>query len=138
MYLALRKLPATNSLWHRFVSWLIKWRLVSQYCHGGVVVDGKMYHANWVHGLHVSDFTPSKWELYDLGTIKDEYALELFQNYKGAKYDWLGILGFVLPFKMQKSKKFYCFEWCFLACNLYKQEGLVTPETLLRSVLIPS
>ncbi len=134
MKLALRKdAPRDATLWQRFACWLIKARLASQYCHGGVVIDGRMYHATSARGLHcleAQEWTPEHWVLIDLGDDQETKALELFEQHKGAPYDWFSLLAFVgLP--VRDGERFYCFEWRWLAMTGEKPKFRVTPEMLI-------
>lgn len=134
MKLALRKTAPTNAtLIQRIACWIIKARLVSQYCHGGIVIDGCMYHATSAHGLHrliAGEWTPENWVLIDLGDGLDESAKNLFDMHIGAAYDWLSLLAFVgLP--ARDGERFYCFEWCWFAMTGEHPKVRVTPEMLI-------
>lgn len=138
MQLALRKDAPTNAtLWQRLVCWLIKARLVSQYCHGGIVIGGRMYHATSERGLHVleaRDWTPEHWVLIDLGDERNDETLALFERHKGAQYDWVSLLAFVgLP--ARDGERFYCFEWCWLAMTGEHPKFRVTPEMLVKIII---
>lgn len=133
MLLALRKSPPSNAnALQRVVSWLIKARLVSQYCHGGIVIDGTLYHANAAHGLHAiapGEWSPDNWDIFDVGG-DDAAAIRLFDEYVGSAYDWFGLLAFV-GITARDAKRFYCYEWCYLARTGRVATTRVTPETLL-------
>ena len=46
MYLALKRTPASDATRaQREFAALTKWRLCSQYSHGGIVLDGWLYHS---------------------------------------------------------------------------------------------
>lgn len=63
--LALRRTAADSATWwQRIFAWATRVRLVSDYCHGGIVIDGMLYQVNAAHGLHRTDFDPAKWDLY--------------------------------------------------------------------------
>ena len=59
----------------------------------------------------------------------DAVALELFDALAGARYDYLGVLGFGLPVRGD-ADRLYCFEWCALAMGVEHQRWM-TPEKLL-------
>jgi hypothetical protein len=130
MKLALKKTPS-KSLFGKIFGQLIKWRLVSTYCHGGIVIGNLVYHCNYDHGLYASEFNQDGWEFYDVPAADDAQALKLFEDMQGVKYDWFGILGFILPFKLQRKEKLYCFEWCYLCMTGNPPACRVTPEVLL-------
>lgn len=137
MHLAFKRTAASKATFlQRLYCKLIRWRLASEYCHGGIVVNGAMYHVTAVDGLHVSDYEPEKWQLYDLGSKDDTWLLSLFDSLQGAKYNWLGILDFELPFILRDRRKFYCFEWCFLAMRGNPETtNMIAPERLLTLLL---
>ena len=140
MQLALKKSPASDaSRWDRFVAWAIKARLASDYCHGGIVIGGDLYHAQPGTGLCLvkkGDWSPGKWDLIDIPHNHgyDARALERFQSFRGTAYDWYSLLSFVgVPARHQN--RFYCFEWCWLSITEELPTGRVTPERLLAEVL---
>lgn len=133
MLLVLKKNPfKKESIPIRILSQLIKWRLVSKYSHGGIVVGDKLLHCTSKGLIEVPwEYDDTVWDIVDLGNDKDEYVVHLFNQCKGTKYDWFSLLGFILPWRVTNRKAMYCFEWCVLAmgkdiiCR-------VTPEVLLR------
>lgn len=130
IYLAFRKTAPTNAtLFQRVASWVTKARLVSQYCHGGMIVNGELLHVNTKHGLHKEDWTPANWDLFE---IKADVAkiTALFEQYKGTKYDWFSLIAFV-GLSASDSDKLYCFEWMWLAVTQQNPNFRVTPEILL-------
>ena len=133
MQLALRKTPPNNAtLWQRFACWVISARLVSQYCHGGIVINGWLYHATSAKGLHVlkpGEWTPENWDLIDVGA-DHETAWRMWLRYAGARYDWFSLLAFV-GLRASDSRRMYCFEWCWLAMTGDNPRIRITPETLL-------
>jgi len=137
MQLALRKTPPSGAtLWQRFACFVIKMRLVSQYCHGGVVIDGALYHATSSRGLHKlepEEWDLARWDLIEIDADKDR-VLATFAKHQGAKYDWISLLAFVgLP--VRDGKRFYCFEWCWLAATGEKPRKRITPEMLITTSL---
>jgi len=112
--LALRKdAPQNATIWQRIACWAIKARLVSQYCHGGIVIDGKLYHATAARGLHVlaqNEWSPEHWDLIDIVADRD-VAWYAWLRHEGAKYDWFSLLAFV-GLTARDSRRMYCFEWC--------------------------
>lgn len=132
MILALRRTHAASANWlDKLACWAIKARLVSVYCHGGIVIGGTLYHTTAHGGLCQSSFDPDKWDLFDLGTTRDAAALDLFQKHQGAAYDWISLLAFVLPWRISDTQRFYCFEWTQLCITGIYPQGRITPETLL-------
>ena len=131
MLLVLKKNPYKNEPIHvRMFSQLIKWRLVSKYSHGGIVVGDRLFHCT-SKGLVEApwEYDDVVWDMIDLGIDKDDYVLDLFKQLKGTKYDWFSLLGFLLPWRVTNRKAMYCFEWCLLAMGGVITER-VTPENL--------
>lgn len=146
MYAALRKGPPTGaSLFQRFFCWLIQERLVSQYSHGGIVIDGWLYHVTAAHGyqeLAPGEWTPERWDITDIGG-DDARAIEIFHEVRRAPegwrrhvwrllkgYDWFSLLAFVLP-GIRVWWLNYCFELMWLMRIGLRPTGRVTPETIL-------
>lgn len=131
MQLALRpNAPTSANLFDRLFSRLIKARLVTDYPHAGIAINGRMYHANGRKGLHSSTYDPALWVLIDLGTERDRRVLDLFEIRRGVKYDWFSLLAFV-GLKARHSERYYCYEWCYQAITGKHPTERVTPETLL-------
>ncbi len=136
MYLALKRTPASDAtrLERRFAA-LTRWRLVSQYSHGGIVLDGWLYHSALQHGglsrerfdMHTAS---DGWDFVYLGPERDRDMLRLFRDYRGTPYDLFGLLAFVLPGHYDDPQSLYCFEWCALAMGIPLRQRM-TPELLL-------
>jgi hypothetical protein len=133
MQLALRTTAATDATaLQAAFCWVIKARLVSDFCHGAVVIDGDLYQANSLRGLHKiprGSWTPANWVLFDVQG-DDAAALALFKKHEGAQYDWIGLLAFV-GLRAGRDDWMYCFEWCWLAMTGSNPGARVTPEKLL-------
>lgn len=136
MKLALRTTAATDAtLAARVAAACIKVRLVSDYCHGGIVIGNRIYHATAAHGLTDSDFTPEHWDLFDVGTDKDLEVLNMYQLLKGTEYDWFSLLAFVLPWRLSDASRMYCFEWCWMCLENRNPSERITPEMLLKKTI---
>lgn len=133
MILALRKTSPTNAtLWQRIACWIIKARLVSAYCHGGIVINGYLIHSTSDLGLHAvrpDQWTPAHWDLFEVD-CDDNRAMRNYEALAGAPYDWFSLLAFV-GLKARDAKRFYCFEWCYLAMTGESPTVRVTPEMML-------
>lgn len=139
MYLALRKSPPTGAgFFEKLGCRVIRSRLVSDYSHGGIVINGVLYHSTYKGGLHslpLKAWTPERWDLFLLpysGSVEAR-ALDLFNKLKGAPYDWPALLSFIgCGDRLDRKTSFYCFEWCWLALTGDYSNGKVTPEKLLK------
>lgn len=133
MQLALKSSDAIGAnLLHKASSAIIKARLVSMYSHAGVAINGNLYHVTSERGLHcltVGQWNPERWDIFDTA-CNDDFALQKFEELKGAKYDWLGLLAFVGA-RFYSFEKLYCFEWCWVAMGQPNTKLRITPELLL-------
>lgn len=128
----------------RIVDKLIRWWTKSLYSHCEIYFpDGKAYSADaWDShsGVRYKEFIPNpeSWDFVNL-ELDESKLLQLreFCNYRvGAKYDWLGLFGFVIPFIKQDSKRWFCSEVCGAALKyvgkipVLTQTSKLTPQGL--------
>ncbi len=132
VYLAFRRTaPVGAPWWHRVLSALVRWRLVSQWCHAGIVCDGVLYHVTATGGLtYTDDWTPSRWDLFALPETARSRLQAVLTDYAGARYDWFSLLAFLLPGRWSDHHKLYCFELLALVLGVSTRKR-VTPEKLL-------
>lgn len=137
VYLALykgRKRGKTpRELWQRLMDWAVRWATNGQYSHCEIAVkhrfaeDYHCYSASLRDGGVRSKTMPLPADKWDLLEIRDVDAYNkvwaLFQQTRGAKYDYCGALGLVLfVFMRQSAQRWFCSEWCAAAL------GMVEPE----------
>ena len=136
MKVALRKgaAPDADAL-GRFSAEVIKVRLVTHYPHAGMVVGDTLYHATSRHGLTSQPFDEEGWRVVECGPSRDLAAVQLFEEHKGAGYDWISLLAFVMV-SASDSQRWYCYEWCWYVMTGERPKGRVTPEMLLGLVAI--
>ena len=135
MKLALRTGPAVDATWmDKLASWIVGARLMTGYPHAGIVIGDTLYHATAKRGLHSTAYTPERWTLIDLGKGRDLATLQLFEDHEGDGYDWFSLLAFAL-IPARDSRRFYCYEWCYLAMTGKNPTSRVTPETLMKLAL---
>jgi len=131
--LALRPTAASDAtLPARIAATAIKVRLVSQYCHGGIVIGNTLWHATAQHGVICTDFTSEHWDLIELGDALDADALARVLPLLGAGYDWFSLLAFVIPADATDAQRWYCFELCWYLLTGENPNFRVTPEMLLK------
>ena len=147
MYLALRRIPATDATWlDKLFLAVIKARLVTEFPHAGMVINGTLYHATARHGVcKTTDYTPERWVLHDLGTERDAVAqakAELLVEL-GTGYDFAELLDFTpLHFvvwlarlhpklRVVLDSNLYCYQLCWLLMTSEYPDQRVTPERLL-------
>lgn len=135
IYLALKKTPAKDAgIFARAGAWLIKARLVSHYCHGGIIDGSVLTHATPAYGLHATEyFDNNAWDLFPFN-LDAQLLEQRFIAVDSDKYDWFSLLAFV-GIKSSDSKRMYCFEWCYYAMTGERSKMRVTPEILLALAL---
>lgn len=135
IYLALRRDAASNATWwQRALCALVRWRLVSQWCHAGIVCDGVLHHVTATDGLtSTDDWTPARWELFALPDSYRDVLQTALQAHAGAKYDWFSLLAFILPGRWSDSKRLYCFELPAIVLGMDTRQR-VTPERILTAI----
>ena len=125
--------------YRNFTDWLIcKWTR-GPYSHVELIIDGFMYSTNPRDGkVRVKEhtFDEKTWDYIEIENVDVEKIKEFFKMTKSEKYDWLGILGFVIPFK-DRTERWFCSEWVSNALKiagckkLWKQEpSKISPNKL--------
>lgn len=78
------------------------------------------------------DFNSNRWEVYEIPTMyTEDEIIEWFNKRSGAKYDWFGAIGVVVPFLGHEPSKYFCSEiigMCLGVPNTHK----LTPHKLLK------
>jgi hypothetical protein len=135
--LALRHtLPPDASLIQRASAAVIEARLVTEYAHAGIVIDGVLYHSTGAKGVHAETCADLRgWMLIDLSSEHDERALALFERVKGSGYDWVSLAAFVVITSSSDSQRWYCYELCWLLLTGTAPRERVTAEMLLTLAL---
>ena len=129
VYQAFRRTQPAG-FWRGLFADLVRLRLVSRYCHGGIVIGGTLYHATFSGGLHSEPFVPDGWELFPT-TADEADVLARFRDRQGARYDAISLLAFLLPWRVRDRFRLYCFEWQWLGETGVSPVDRVTPEDLL-------
>jgi hypothetical protein len=133
-YLALRR-TSPPGLVQGWFAQLTKTRLVTQYPHSGIVIDGILYEATFKHGVRSIKFDPSGWDLFKIHKVGKTDMLARFAQVKGRPYDWFSLLAFVVPFRASVAKWLYCYEFCSFMLNGNNPSQRITPEILLKEVI---
>jgi hypothetical protein len=110
---------------------LIRWWTNSRYSHCEIVINGMAFSAdawtNQVRAVSASSFNPQNWEWVTVDGDK-EASLTFVTGQLGKRYDWLGILGFLLPGRINDPKRWYCSEICAAALGIGKRP--ISPQQL--------
>jgi hypothetical protein len=132
-YLALRH-TSPKGFFPGLFAQLTKTRLVTDYPHSGIVVDGVLYEATFKHGVRSTKFDPVGWDLFAITKVDKNDLLTRFKQVEGRPYDWFSLLAFIAPFRVTVAKWFYCFELCSFMLDGNIPAKRITPEILLRKV----
>ena len=91
VYVAFRRTAAVGApWWQRALCALVRWRLVSQWCHAGVICDGVLHHVTATDGLtSTDDWTLGRWELFALPDAYHRAALSQLGVLRMRKYEVL-------------------------------------------------
>lgn len=98
-----------------FYDKLVAWWTNSDVCHTEIVIDDYQYSSSPRDGgvrkvPHRIDH--HTWEYLDLEITEKDLlkGLIFFEKTKNCKYDWMGIFGFISPFK-DREDRYFCSEW---------------------------
>ena len=113
------------------------------YSHVEIIIDGYMYSSSPRDGgvrrkKHRVDMTTWDYILIPENQINEKIILDFFKMTNNAKYDWLGIAGFVIPVH-DNEQKYFCSEWTSKAgalagikCLYNKNFARLSPNKLAR------
>lgn len=132
-YLALRQTSPPGFFPGVFAA-ITKCRLVTQYPHAGIVIDGVLYEATFKYGVRSSKFDQNGWDLFTINKSDNINMLARFKQVEGRPYDWFSLLAFVLPFRASMAQWLYCYELCSFMLDGINPSKRVTPEILLTKV----
>ena len=113
---------------------LISWWTKGPYSHVEIVIgSGTMYSSSQYDGgvrIKQHKYDINKWE-YIKVDLDINILDNIFNRTKGNKYDWLGILGFILPIQ-DRTNRWFCSEWCsnVLKCSGDKRFYLLEPSKI--------
>jgi len=98
-----------------FYDKLVAWWTNSDVCHTEIVIDGYQYSSSPRDGgvrkvPHKIDY--QAWQYLEMEILDKDLlrGLTFFEKTKHCKYDWMGILGFISPFK-DREDRYFCSEW---------------------------
>lgn len=88
------------------------------------------------NGVRMAQFyyNPQHWDIFELQSPKTEIDMNSFFSQElGCKYDWLGVLRFVIPFLPESKTRWFCSE--IVASFLgFKKPWLYTPADLVEEL----
>ena len=113
-----------DSWFHKIVSWWTK----SPYIHAGLTIPEKNiwisispFLNSKVSARTKEDASPEEWDFIDFDITEEQYEtiLDFYNETKGCKYDWIGmILSQFLPFVIKRRERWYCSEWIAYALRI--------------------
>lgn len=109
---------------------------INKYSHTEVQINGMCFSSSVRDGgvrTKYIDLDSGKWDYIELSDDLIPNALDVFFEKRYRKYDWLGALGFGLPFLKQDNNKEYCFELCSSMLGLDKSK-MHSPLDMIRSL----
>lgn len=90
------------------------WKDLPSHCEL-VFSDGMMFSASSRENIvrfKKHSFTGKAWDRIELCTNKEKDIREWCETKEGLKYDYLGVLGFVIPFIKDRKNRWFCSEIC--------------------------
>jgi hypothetical protein len=138
MQLAMYKGPAKGFL-NNLAHYAICIFDFSKYSHCELVIHGKCYSSSFRDGgvrektINLND---GHWDLYSINGASQWIALDWFYKNKGKKYDWRGIIRFMLPFVKQKPNEFFCCEAVMAMLGVYEGTEDMWPSEVLTHVIV--
>jgi hypothetical protein len=115
--------------WDDPVHWITHWavciKTLSKYSHVELEIKGICYSSSVRdHGVRgkVIDLNNGKWDIIDIGDEGQDVASKFFKERIGEKYDWNGIIRFLLPFVKQKRNQYFCSEAVAAALGFKRPE----------------
>lgn len=107
--------PPRNDWLHTVSHYGIRLWTWSKWSHAELVIDGVCYSSSsrdgGIRAKHI-DLTSGRWNVVDIELTDEQTAKALawFMVNDGDKYDWAGIIRFVIPFIPQGERRWFCFE----------------------------
>ena len=86
--------------------------------------DGEVRKKEYIYNENV-------WDYLEVKDVNVDKILTFYKMTKGLKYDWLGILGFILPFQ-DRTNRWFCSEWVSNALKIsgYKKLWVKEPSKI--------
>lgn len=116
-----KSINSGKTLYYRLLDEAIKWLSRSKYSHCEIAVLGQnasylCYSSSGRDGgvrKKIMPLPPERWDLLPISVSAagiDAY----YRRTRGAKYDFRGAVGLILPLPQNRSR-YFCSEWCFNA-----------------------
>lgn len=137
MKIALYKKPSKGFI-KKLVHYGICIVTLSRYSHCELIINEKCYSSsgrdNGVREKIITDIaTSGHWDIFEINNANEEYALQVFNNFVGQKYDYLGVARYLFPFLPNIKNRWYCSELNAAMLNIPKEK---TPQDLFKVVVL--
>ena len=114
---------------------VVCWWICSSYSHVALVVEDTWYTSTPTKGVHKyqqANYNPNEWEFVEVYDDAFECVTKA-EKLLGAKYDYMGLFGFVLRPAEEASSRWFCSE--FVAhCLGFSDAWRYDPATLYSSL----
>lgn len=111
-----------------FINAIVRWWTKSIYSHAEIVLsDGTTWVGispflkSEVNGRDKPHIDVEEWDFINLDIDKDQYntVIEFYNDTRGHKYDWIGmLLSQFLPCRIKHKSRWYCSEWITYALRI--------------------
>lgn len=94
---------------------VIRWWTKSRYSHVAIISEGTCFEADaWKGWVIVRSwdkwYNPENWDLVDVEVVDIGRVWHFLLGQRGKRYDYPGVLGFLLPWRPQIQGWWYCSE----------------------------
>jgi len=107
---------------------IIRWWTKSKYTHAELVLpDGitwisiSPFLSSRVESRYNIDYESKNWDFieFELTEKQHDTIIDFFNETRGCKYDWIGmLLSQFIPFHIKRKNKWYCSEWIAYALRI--------------------
>lgn len=111
-----------------FVNAIVRWWTKSIYSHAEMILPDNLswisispsFNSKIMRRINL-DMDKSQWDFVRIDITEEQYAviLDFFEETKGQRYDWVGmLLSQFLPCRIKHRERWYCSEWIAYALRI--------------------
>lgn len=111
-----------------FVNAIVRWWTKSIYSHAEMILPDNLswisispsFNSKIMRRINL-DMDKSQWDFVGIDITEEQYAviLDFFEETKGQRYDWVGmLLSQFLPCRIKHRERWYCSEWIAYALRI--------------------
>ena len=107
---------------------IIRWWTKSPYSHAELIMPDNYTWisispllTSTVSSRIKTDFDLQKWDFIEFEITQEQHnvLMDFFDDTKGCKYDWIGmIMSQLIPYSIKRKNKWYCSEWIAYALRI--------------------